>query len=32
MARVAGFFLPLVMVWDGAQQRRKIQKKLASSA
>ena len=21
MARVAGFFLPLVMVWDGAQQR-----------
>ena len=32
MARVAGFFLPLVMVWDGAHQRRRLLKKLASSA
>jgi hypothetical protein len=24
MARVAGCFLPLVMVWDGAQQRRRL--------
>jgi len=28
MARVAGFFLPLVMVWDGAHQRRRLLKKI----